>query len=35
MPSNIIHNCMPLSQDIALAILEQLRLMNFNNVSVC
>ncbi len=33
MPSNIIHNAMPLRQDIGLAIVEQLRLMNINNVS--
>ncbi len=33
MPSNIIHNGMPLSQDIGLAILEHLWLMNINNVS--
>ncbi len=33
MPSNITHNGIPLSQDIGLAILEQVRLMNINNVS--
>ncbi len=33
MSSNIKHNGMPLSQDIGLAILEQLRLININNVS--